>query len=117
MEEELNDELSKKPAVPSKKKSLFSKPTWTKPQESEEGIDFFSRAKELYPMRLAEEERKRQKKLEKRIQDRKRSTASAERLPSRTPEGKRRRVSSEHKEDSSESSPNNAPHADVFSSE
>jgi hypothetical protein len=79
--------------VPKKRPPLFNKPAWSKPGEQEEGIDLFSRAKDLYPQRVAEEERRRQKKLVKL--ERKRSTASAERKASNTPETKRRRISSQ----------------------
>lgn len=110
---------SKDAPAPPKKRSLFGNPAWSKPQESKEGIDFFSRAKELYPMRVAEEERKLQKKLAKQRQERKRSTASAERKASSTPEVKRQRLSSEAQEDgynSSDDSPNKQLRDDIFSS-
>jgi hypothetical protein len=91
--------------APPRKRSLFKKPTWTEPprEEVEEGVDLFSRAKNLYPIRVAEEERRRQKKIEKL--ERKRSTESAERKASKTPEVKRRRISSQA-DDHSDSSPN-----------
>jgi hypothetical protein len=110
---------SKEDPVLPKKKSLFSNPTWSKPHEPQDGVDLFSRAKELYPMRVAEEERKREKKLAKQKQERKRSTASAERNGSSTPELKRRRVSSEAQEgdeNSSDNSPSNQLLDDIFSS-
>lgn len=91
MAEALEDGLAKEATSPPKKKSLFTKSTWGKPAEQKEGIDFFSRAEELWPSRLAEDERKRQKKAIKL--ERKRSTASAERKPSSTPDSKRRRLS------------------------
>ena len=78
-------------ASPPKRKTLFTKSTWTKPAAQKEGIEFFSRADELWPTRVAEEERRRQKKAIKL--ERKRSTASAERKPLSTPDSKRRRVS------------------------
>lgn len=55
-------------------------------------------------MRIAEEERKRQKKLEKK--ERRRSTVSVERKALSTPESKRRRISDQAEGDSSDSSPN-----------
>jgi hypothetical protein len=119
MAESLGSGPSKDGRAPPKMKSLFSNPTWSKPLESEEGIEFFSRAKELYPMRVAEEERKLRKKLSRQKQERKRSTASAERKASSTPEPKRRRVSSEAQEgedNSSDNSPGNQLLNDVFSS-
>lgn len=98
MAENLDDPFADEtaPAPPPKKKSLFTKSLWNKPVkpvEQKEGIDFFSRAEEMWPERLAEEKRKREKKLVKL--ERKRSTVSAERKPSSTPDNKRRRVSRE----------------------
>ena len=98
-------EDSRATAAPAKKKSLFNKSAWAKPAAQKEGIDFFSRADELWPERLAEEERKRHKKATKL--ERKRSTASAEKKPSSIPDSKRRRVSqNEVERHSSEGSPN-----------
>ena len=114
MAESIGEGSSKDVPAPPKKRSLFGNPAWSKPQESEEGIDFFSRAKELYPMRVAEEERKLQKKLVKQRQERKRSTASAERKASSTPEVKRQRLSSDAQD--SDNSPSNQLLNDVFSS-
>jgi len=101
MAENIDDPFAEEaaPAPPPKKKSLFTKSLWNnpaKPAEQKEGIDFFSRAEEMWPERLAEEKRKRQKKLVKL--ERKRSTVSAERKPSSTPDSKRRRVSKEEPE-------------------
>jgi hypothetical protein len=107
MAEPLGGETSKEVSEPQKKRSLFRKPIIAQPtedHEQDEGVGFFSRAKDLYPMRLAEEERKRQKKLEKT--ERKRSTASPERKTSKTPEVKRRRISSQADDHSSNSSSN-----------
>lgn len=110
---------SKDAPAPPKKRSLFGNPSWSKPEESQDGIDFFSRAKELYPMRIAEEERKLQKKLARQKQERKRSGASVERKASITPDVKRQRLSSETQEDkidSSDDSPTKQVLDDVFSS-
>jgi hypothetical protein len=104
MAETLGEGCLKPVIAPPKKRSLFSKPIVAKPRVEEEGgeaVDFFSRAKDLYPIRVAEEQRKREKKLE-----RKRSTASAERKASKTPEVKKRRISSQADEQSADSSPN-----------
>lgn len=94
--------------APPKKRSLFKKPTWAKPLEQEEGkevgIDLFSRAKNLYPIRVAEEQRKRQKKIAKL--EHKRSLDSAERKASKSPELKKRRISSQADDHSSDDSPN-----------
>ena len=94
MAEDLDDPFAKDEAPVPKKKSLFTKSLWNKqvkPVEQKEGIDFFSRAEEMWPSRLAEEDRKRQKKFVKL--ERKRSTASTERKHSDTPDMKRRRLS------------------------
>jgi hypothetical protein len=91
MAEEINGESTTEAAPARNKRSLFSTANWAKPTEHKEGIDFFSRAQELYPIRVAEEERKRQKKIMK--QERQASIISAERKPSMTPESKRRRIS------------------------
>lgn len=118
MAEALGDGPPKDSGAPPKKKSLFGNAAWSKPQESEEGIDFFSRAKELYPLRVAEEERKRRKKLEKQKQERKTSAASAESKTSITPEVKRRRISSQAEDGTSASNSPNSPHRDdVFTSQ
>jgi len=90
-------------ASPPKKRSLFSKAISAKVAVEDEAVEFFSRAKELYPQRLAEEEKKRQKKLAKL--ERKRSSASAEMKESTPLERKRRRVSAQDGH-SSDSSPN-----------
>ena len=109
MSEDLDDPFAKGNAPLPRKKSLFSKSLWNKPVkpvEQKDGIEFFSRAEEMWESRVAEEGRKRQKKLVKL--ERKRSTASVERKHSTTPDGKKRRLS--QKEDperqSSEGSPN-----------
>lgn len=79
------------PIAPPKKKSLFKRKISDIPDKPvEDGVEFFSRAKDLFPIRVVEEEKRRLKKLEK--VERKRSTASAENTHD-TPE-KRRRVSS-----------------------
>ena len=87
------------PDPPLKKRSLFSK-TFFQPADADKPIDLFSRAREVFPERLAEEQRKRDKKIAKL--ERKRSSASAERAPS-TPEGKRLRTSGQAEESSDNS--------------
>ena len=85
------------PVAPPKKKSLFKRKTSDVPDKPvEDGVEFFSRAKDLFPIRAAEEEKRRQKKLERL--ERKRSTDSVERKVGETPE-KRRRVSSQAREE------------------
>jgi len=105
MDDPFADEVANEPAAPPKKKSLFKKPIWKKTVDVDnDSVNFFSRAKELFPIQAAEEERRRQKKLVKL--ERKKSMASLERKLSTTPEGKRRRISSpaDEPEHSSESS-------------
>jgi len=81
------------------KMSLFNRPKWSKPAEQEDEIAFFSRAKELFPRRISEEERKREKKQARA--ERKRTTESAERKRTtesserKTPDVKRRRISAQ----------------------
>src|ERR1700743_406492 len=70
------------PGGPSKR-SLFKKPAWSKAQTAVDPVDFFSRSKEVYSDIVAEEERKRQKKIERRFNtDQKgyRSNASRKRV-------------------------------------
>ena len=87
---DLEDGPAQGEVPPPKKKSLFAKPAWAKePQEQKAGIDFFSRADELWPGRFHEDQKKSQKK---QIRLEKRPTTSAERKSSRTPDGKRRRM-------------------------
>jgi hypothetical protein len=54
------------PGAPTKR-SLFKKPAWSKAQTAVDPVDFFSRSKEVYSDIVAEEERKRQKKIERRF--------------------------------------------------
>ena len=89
----LVDNGDAEPVAPPKKRSLFSKAARENISETDEAVDFFSRAKEIYPQRLAEEERRRQKKLVKL--ERKRSSTSADHKESTPPGGKKRRLSSQ----------------------
>ncbi|VDB90821.1 BgtA-21130 [Blumeria graminis f. sp. tritici] len=72
-----------------KKRSLFSKQALAKVSVSKDPVDFFSRAKSVYPQLLEEEEKKRQLKLEQ--VERKRLSGSAE-LREATPPEKKKRV-------------------------
>jgi hypothetical protein len=80
-------------AAPPKKRSLFNKATIERATEAGEAIEFFSRAKEIYPQRLAEEQRRREKKIGKL--ERKRSSTSAEIKEASPTGGKKRKVSSQ----------------------
>jgi len=75
-----------------KKRSLFNKSAIERASEADKAIDFFSRAKEFFPEQLADQERRRQKKIVKL--ERKRSSASAEIKGPTSPGGKKRKVSS-----------------------
>jgi hypothetical protein len=89
----LDDNCTSEPVAPPKKRSLFSKAAKERASEADEAVEFFSRAKEIYPQRLAEEERRRQKKFVKL--ERKRSSASVDHKELTPPEEKKRRVSSQ----------------------
>lgn len=101
------------PAPPSpppviKKRSLFAKKITAKNPETTEAVDFYSRAKAIYPQRRAEEERRQQKKLEKL--ERKRSSTSVE-VKEGSPSGEKRRRVSEQRD--GYSSDENAVRTDV----
>lgn len=85
-----DDQITDTMAAPPKKRSLFTKSTWAKPREEDQAVEFFSRAKELYPIVVAENERKLQKKAAKL--ERKRSSISRDREDSNR---KKTRVSTE----------------------
>jgi hypothetical protein len=91
------------PNPPPKKKSLFSKKVVAQVAEAEVGVEFFSRSQEIFPQRLAEEERRRQKKTLKL--ERKRSSASLEKKVPSSHEDKRRRISKDHDPYSSDEHP------------
>jgi hypothetical protein len=100
----LEDNTPAEPVAPPKKRSIFNKIALEKASEADEAVEFFSRAKEIYPQRLAEEERRRQKKIVK--SERKRLSTSAEIKESTPPGGKKRKASSQseaHDRHSSES--------------
>lgn len=88
------------PPPPPKKRSLFTKKVVSKKAEAGDSVAFFSRAGELQAQKLAEEERRRKRKLVRleREKERKRSTESRERKGT-TPEQKRRRLSGKEDED------------------
>ena len=109
MTEDSDSGLHKGEAPPPKKKSLFARSTWGKPEtpvEQKAGIDFFTRTDELWENSVAEQERKRQKRQIKL--ELKKSSSSAERKASDTPDSKRRRVipKAEQEHHSSDGSPN-----------
>lgn len=89
----VDDNGPTEPSDPPKKRSFFSKAALEKASEADKAVEFFSRAKEIYPQRLADEERRRQKKIVKL--ERKRSSTSVEIKESSPPGGKKRKVSSQ----------------------
>ena len=91
------------PKAPLKKKSLFSKriPANTQDPEPQEGIDFFSRAKDFFPTQVIEQGRRRQEKQDAEERARSRSTKSSEK-ESTARESKRRRISQHEDEDEDE---------------
>ncbi|KAH7417215.1 ubiquitin-2 like Rad60 SUMO-like-domain-containing protein [Cadophora sp. MPI-SDFR-AT-0126] len=89
------EEAPAPPFPPKVKKSLFSKKITAKLPDREEPVEFFSRAKDVYHLQLAEEERRRQKKMVKL--ERKRSSTSAE-VKEKSPTGEKRRKVSEHRD-------------------
>ncbi|KAF8863318.1 hypothetical protein BDZ45DRAFT_722447 [Acephala macrosclerotiorum] len=95
MDDAFEDAAPETASPPPKKRSLFSSAAIAKSNAAEEAVEFFSRAKELYPQILAQEERKRQKRSLKL--ERKRSSTSADTKEITPPEDKRRRVSAQSK--------------------
>ncbi|CZT42770.1 uncharacterized protein RSE6_02718 [Rhynchosporium secalis] len=85
---DLSNQKAPAPPPPKAKRSLFSKKITAKVPAESEPVDFYSRARDLYPQRRAEEERRRQKKLEKI--ERKRSSTSVE-VKEGSPSGEKRR--------------------------
>jgi len=104
------EEVGESSIAPCPKRSLFSKPTCTQPVEHDEAISFFSRAKELYPIVLKENDRERQKKAARF--ERKRSSSSVAREGLDHQEGKKRCISS-YSEDDSEHSSSTSPKEDL----
>ncbi|KUJ22413.1 uncharacterized protein LY89DRAFT_714220 [Mollisia scopiformis] len=107
MDDPFEDEMPQAAPPPPKKRSFFSSAAIAKVAAPAEPMDLFSRAKELHPQILADEERKRQRRLMKL--ERKRSSTSAEISEITPPEDKRRRLSAQgkgHNIYSSDESPN-----------
>ena len=80
------------------KRSLFNKPSWSKPENIGSPAELFHRANHTYLDIAAEAERKRKAKLARKERERARQEGSKE------PEGKRRRVSDESQDDDDHSS-------------
>ncbi|KAI9724429.1 MAG: hypothetical protein M1812_000497 [Candelaria pacifica] len=83
---EANGTLSKPPV----KRSIFNKPSWSKPQPMASTVDMFSRSNDTYTDIVAEEKRKRQERLARKEQQRILRPA-----PDEIRESKRRRVTEE----------------------
>lgn len=91
---------------PPKKRSLFNKPSWSRPQALSSDTDLFHRSNQTYADLAAEAERARKRKLARKERERARQYAVGERA------GKRRRVSEgEDNEDDDSSSDESADHS------
>ena len=81
----------------SKKRSLFNKPSWSKPQALSNGANLFHRSNQTYVDSAAEVERERKMKLARKERER------ARREDSEARSGKRRRISSDEDENNGSS--------------
>ena len=70
-----------------RRRPLFNRPTWSKPQVSSNAADFFSRSDQTYVSVVADEERRRKKRLAKKVPE------LAVDSDGRDNAGKRRRIS------------------------
>ncbi len=82
----------------SKKRVLFNKPSWSKPQALSNGANLFHRSNQTYVDSAAEVEREREKKLTRKERER------ARREDSEARSGKRRRISSDEENENNGSS-------------
>ena len=82
----------------SKKRLLFNKPSWSKPQALSNGANLFHRSNQTYVDSAAEVERERKKKLARKERERVSRENSGERS------GKRRRISSDEEDENNGSS-------------
>ncbi len=82
----------------SKKRILFNKPSWSKPQALSNGANLFHRSNQTYVDSAAEMERERKKKLARKERGR------AHREDSEIRSGKRRRISSDEEDENDGSS-------------
>ncbi|KAI9704218.1 MAG: hypothetical protein M1836_007079 [Candelina mexicana] len=81
-------------AKPPMKRSIFNKPSWSKPQPMKSTVDMFSRSNDTYTDIVAEEKRKRQERLARKEQQRSGQPAADEGR-----ESKRRRLTEERDDD------------------
>ncbi len=89
------------------KRSLFNRPSWSKPEALASETDLFHRSNQTYVDHAAEAERQRKRKLARREKERARRTASEERS------GKRQRVlESEDDEDDTSASNDSSHHSE-----
>ena len=94
----------------SQKRSLFNKPSWSRPQALNNDTDLFNRSNQTYADLAAEAERARKRKLARKEGERAREDVIRERV------GKRRRVSEDEDDDSSSdgrSSSSHPSHKDI----
>jgi hypothetical protein len=82
------------PAVPLKKRSLFSKEVRVKVSDGAKALDFFSRGKEIFEEKLEEDRRKQEKRMARL--ERKRLSKSVELKEESPVEEKRRKVSAQN---------------------
>ena len=93
------DAATQSSGVPvSKKRLLFNKPSWSKPQALSNGANLFHRSNQTYVDSAAEVERERKKKLARKERERVRREDSEARS------GKRRRISSDEEDENNGSS-------------
>lgn len=80
------------------KRSLFNRPSWSRPQALSNDVDLFHRSNQTYADHASEAERARKRKLARKEKERARQNEIGERV------GKRRRVSEDEDDDDDESS-------------
>ena len=80
-----------------RRRPLFNRPTWSKPQVSSNAADFFSRSDQTYVSVVADEERRRKKRLPKKVPERGVDSDGRDNA------GKRRRISVDSDDDDNDS--------------
>ena len=93
------------------KKSIFNKPSWSKPQALTGGADLFRRSNQTYVDLAKERERQRTRKIARKEKER------AQRTEGKEQPGKRRRVSESEGDDNDDSSSDSSSlHSDLIDS-
>ncbi|KAI9839635.1 MAG: hypothetical protein M1819_002261 [Sarea resinae] len=82
------------------KRSLFNKPSWSKPQASGDTVDFFSRSNLAYADIVKEDEERRKRRLERKARTNERAKQSS---GDEDRSGKRRRITDEDEDEDEES--------------